>query len=80
MDISVIVQFPDKSVYELREVISAISWATTLDAQPGKIKFAIPIVKEFAIPLGSTINVIIEDTKIFYGYIFECRMSDKDTV
>lgn len=80
MDISVIVQFPDKSVYELREVISAISWATTLDAQPGKLKFAIPIVKEFAIPLGSTINVIIEDTKIFYGYIFECRMSDKDTV
>lgn len=75
MDINFILQLPNKKTYELKEVVSTIMWATTLDnAQPGKLKFEIPTPKGFDIPLGATVSFMVDNIKIFYGYVFTANI------
>lgn len=73
MNISVILQMPNQQILDITEVTSTVSWATTLSSQPGKLRFSIPVVKSFDIPMGSTINLMVEGIGIFFGYVFEAR-------
>lgn len=80
MDIQIFLQIPNQKIYELSDIVTRLSWATSLDAQPGKVRFAIPQIKGFDIPLGSTISIRIDNTGIFYGYIFESSMHSEGMI
>lgn len=81
MKISVTVEnSKTKKLYDLSEVVSTLEWSTTLDAQPGKLKFSIPLVKGFDIPMASKVTLRIDNIGIFYGYVFECRYDEKEII
>lgn len=77
MNLQFFIQLPNQKVYELSQTISSLSWATTLDSQPSKVRFSMPILKEFNIPMGTAVSIKIDNQNLFWGYIFEVDL-EKD--
>jgi hypothetical protein len=81
MKIELIVQSKETGqLWEISELVSDISWDTYITDQPGKLTFNfIDEDNKVLLPEGSIVSFKVDDTKVFFGYVFKngCDESSK---
>lgn len=65
----------DEEVWELKNTVENISLNTSMYDSPGKCEFSLIDAMDY--PRGSIVNLIIDDKKVFYGYVFTTSVDSK---
>ena len=79
MKVLLAVETPDNKIFEISEVVYDISWTTTLLEQPGKLKFSIPSNVELVLDFATTVNLMVDEVPVFYGYVVNMNCTE-DTI
>lgn len=66
--------------FQLGEVLEEVSWETSLLDQPGKLTFSVLDNMPEMFFEGSNVVLTVEGTKVFDGYVFTRKRTEKDTM
>ena len=71
MNIELIVQDNNSGkVVDLSELVSSITWSTTLLGQPGELTISCIYDDSAALGSGSPVSFKYNEEKVFFGYVF----------
>lgn len=82
MKIELIVQNADTGkALEISELVSSISWSTYVADQPGKLVFAFIDESDKVLATeGSVVSFKVDETKVFFGYVFKEGVDETDSI
>lgn len=60
----------NRQQYDISEIVSDMKWTTSIQSQPGALSFSMLDDKKVFLRAGDTIEVIIDNKKIFKGKVF----------
>jgi hypothetical protein len=67
-------------LYNASELVTSVSWDTTLMDQPGKAQIELIDDGHIRINNGAVVRFIYNDAKILYGYVFTIKRSQEKTL
>ena len=57
-----------------------VKWTTKQNGEAGRLEFSFLRDKEMVVEPGNVVRFDMDDTSVFYGYVFDIRASDKDEI